>query len=905
MALTPQELDAIGKAFADRLKNTFFGDNSFSGNSARKSRNSENTESGTFIEDLDKMMAGGFDKTFKRWYDSSREMTRVLKGSALRDAHDYLVDSLDEISSKSNQLAKSIAESYSDIVKANKGNHQLQQRIHTAMESYTVKLKRLDKMTSGDEKTQDDETKQSIKDLRKEVNDAADELNQLGINASKIKLAWNGHRFKQLDASTKEIINTNEKILSANKEYVDDLTKLHARELEARDSMIKSLAAVSFKSVTKAIGETIRVADSRLRNLQSATEWTEAIMNGMSPQQMNEWQNANRLAKSLMGEASDDFYEGTKGVLHEFGYFGNELKQMQTKMASTLINSGIKPSQKAGEEFMNVVGRLQAIEGVSRDEAVQLASDALQSPYYMINALNKSQDERIELMTSQLVESRKISKGIGLSNRFLQSQEQEGVNNRYQDVISKITKSAMTDAFIAEVENKLGRKLTGEERELVRAERGDALTPDEAQRYNTGIGKEIRTLFSDAAAQSSKDFRSGDFSKSLGNVAFEVMATKAGYDRAGLAQAQDEATVVQGTRGEAIKNLDDKAVVKESRESLSAIEEYTRIIQETLTGWGANPIGAAVNSIGKLMVAYVGGKLLMGIGSTALKNVLQHGAKGAAVRGGQVALGAAKTAGRGIGAAGLLAGGAVTGTLIGAYKGLNTSTEDYAKRMGLENAPTTLAGTTAVRTAGVMADVGEGLSSVFTLGMGDSNTILKAMTHGHVDKDKLDEITTKLVDLKYSAQNKREDAKNALLNQIIQNKAQLNPIQYSDALRAFSAGDYETASKLGSLTKSMASGEVIDENGNPVNSENSVWNKILDVLNGIEENTQETAGEVAKGNEQYKDTETAKLTQSAYSSKIKDNVQSMLQQRMGGMKGAADAAISNGYASIDRAFGAA
>lgn len=957
MALTRDDLKAIGDLFVRKLKDLSFGNaNNFSSNNARRSRATDSKDPGTFIEELDDMLKEGFDKTFKRWHDASRDATRFMKGSALRDAHDYLVESLDDISDKSKDLAKSIAESYADIIKANKGNHQAQQKIHNAMQAYNNKLKQLDKLTSGDEKSQSEEVKDSIKKMRDEVNDAAEELKRLGINADKVKLVWNGHRFKKLDESTKQIIKVNDEILDANEDYVRNLKELHADELRARDNMIKSLAAVSFTAIVDAIGKTVRVADSRLRNLQSSTEWTEAILNGMSPQQMNEWQNSNRLAKTLMGDASEDFYKGTEGVLHQFGYFGNELKQMQTKMANTLINSGIKPSEKAGEEFMNVVGRLQAIEGVSRDEAIQLASDALQSPYYMMQALNKSQDERVSLMTEQLVESRKISKSVGLSNKFLQNQEQEQVNSRYQDIIGKITKSAMSDAYIAEIEQKLGRKLSENDRQLVRGELVGGLSPKQLAEYNQGVGKEIRRLLSDASKTSTEEFMAGKgFSKSTGYISLEVLSEKVGKNRAYEAQAQDEATVTQPTRGEAIRKLDDAGVVDASKQSLSNIEEYTRIIQEVMVGWGANPFGSALTTIGGTIVGFLKYKLI----ETLFRNVASNGIRGglaktvsdsaraavSGVRGAGNVL--SKTASYGARAA--TSGMRGAGNVVNAVRGGISS----ARGLGVAGLASKLA--TPLKILGKAAPIlggGMGIYDMYQNGaniknVGDTLASGAALFGGPVgqaagvgwgvgrllDEQVLDrfdatrnakeytaDFANKIMNVfgvgtgttmdELQAKNSAEDSKNQLLQQIIQNKkaaemSGASTTQYSEALRAFSAGDYDKASKLGTLSKSVASGQVLDENGNPINADQSVWSKILEALTGIEQNTGNTAGEVAKGNEQYKDTESRKLSESKYSSQVKNNVQSLLQARTAGMKGAADSAISAGYAAIDSTMGIA
>lgn len=939
MALTREELDSIARSLGDRLQNSSFGDNSFSRFSARRSRK---TDPDNFIEDLDKIMAGGFDKTFKRWYDSSREMTRVLKGSALRDAHDMLVDSLDNISKNAKNVAKSIAQSYSDIIKANKGNHQLQQKIHDAMQSYTTKLKKLDALTSGNEKVQDKPTKNSIKKLTKDVNASAEQLKKFGINAAKVNLQWNGHRYKKLDDNLRETINVNSRILSANRDYADNLARLHERELKARDAMVKSLALVSFKAAFKAINETIKVAESRLKNLQSSTEWTQAIMNGMSPQEMNEWQNANRLTKTLLGDASNDFYKGTEDLLNKFGYVGKDLMDMQTKMASTLMNSGIKPTKKSGEALLNVIGRLQAIEGVSRDQAEQMTSEALRSPYYIMNALNKSEDERIKLMTSQLVESRKITKAIGLSNRYLRAQEQEAVNSRYASVITKIQKSALSGAYIAELERLMGRKLTGRENQLVNAKLSGSISPDDLAEYQSGIGKIERQILSDAAKQSSEDFKTGNFSRSSQYILFENLAERLGMDRVGMAQAQDEATVTKDTRGAAVAKLDDKRVVEDSNNSLSKIEQYTLNIHAILEGWNKNPVGGAINTIGSAAGAYFQYKMIDMIFRKGGRRQLMRGASSLfkRIRGIRSAGAAGATeAAEAAGAAGMASRAGMIGRIGGLTTKIGGAIGKRLPGVGLALGATEMAlngpsvGSVGDTIAGGLMFVpGAGQAAAATWAAGrlgweagraiDENILEKtesgraaklSLARGMnnvanlfglgVEDDRVQAERLRKLDEEGKAMIAAAKARRAARDAIKADTPPSNDIPIN--VDAFKGTDQQTATKINSLSSDMATGKVVDENGNIVYNSDDPLVKMLETLHGIEKNTQETKEEVSKGNKDYKDIETTKLTHSAYAEKARSDVANILNQRAAGMLASADNAASNFYARIDSKYGTA
>lgn len=916
VTLDPKSLKDLAQYFADALANYNFSGggtkSSFLNNSARKSRKTGEPDINTMLSDLNDTLVDSFGDTMKRWKDAHRDATRMLKGSALRDVHDFYVESLTDMAKKTKGASKRLLESYTAFIENNKGNHTLQQEAIKKLSEYNKRVDELKRTIADGSGTEEQLT--AIRKARNQVNKMVGELAELGIEVQKIQLETNKKTKKQQikhAESIDGIIEANNLIIEEATSYVGRLKRLHDEELNARAKFVGDLIKATATGVVEAVDKTVRLVDSRLRNVQAETEFIEAIASGMSPQQLHEWNNANRRTKALLGDSGESFYEGTKDMLNEFGYFGAELREMQTKLADTLMGAGVKPTEQAAEALMETVAKIQMIENVSRDEALQIAREALQSPYYMMHALGKTDEQQIALMRSQLIESRKASRMLGLSNQYLQDQQQEQVNARYGDIISKITKRANLDAFIGTLESELGRQLTDREKELLAKKTMGGLTPKETEEFNATIGKTVGEKFAEISKSSSEALgqANADYGAAAGGIALELLGERSGLNRIGMAQAYTEAGVARETIGGGIANIDESKVLQKSRDSLSDIEEGIRELQTILTGVAANPAGGLMSKIGGFAVDYgimkgvdyllgktrIGKALGLGRGSGGGIAGTWNAAKGMVGRGwnmmrGLGTRGATAMSGMGLGAkmssglAGLrtfgddalnvikgispsrLAKGwglssIITGTLFGLYEAYNTSTSDYAKELGVE-VPTSLLGDLSMRTAGVMADIGENIVEGFTFGAVNGESIVNAMG---------------------------TDVSDAIGSSI------------NSVLKLFGGGIDDTAYQAMKAQEDMASGVVtVVEEGQEAQS---AWDRMISALEEIKNNTEETAEGIGRGNAEYREIEEQKLARSRYAASVRGNVDAMLRQRAEGMQNAASGAISAAFANMDSALG--
>lgn len=915
MAMTRDEMSELAEYFADAISRRGIGrdraENSFFNFSARKSSVGEQNSSKSSISDLDNIVGSDAKKIMREWGDAVRDETRILKGSALRDAHDFYIENLKDIAEKSKEVNKEIVDSYSKIIEANKGNHAVQQDVHDSLARYTESLEKLSDMTDNE-----NQSAPSRKKIR-EVNDAlakeAKLLKNMGITVEKTSIAYNRStkRYTITDPqSANATITTNKKILSASDAYVKDLTSMHKQEIHARTRFIASLAGVLAKGIFDVGKRIFGTVESRLQNLQSETDFTGAALNNMLPQEMNDWMNANRKTKALLGESSDLFYDKTTDTLNTFGYFGASLKAIQTTLANNLMSAGINPTSRtangasATDALMESVAAIQEMDGVTREEAIRMAGEALKSPYYYLQAFGKSDAEQLKVLKSQLYESKVISKEIGLSNEFLEDQKQQILNNRYQDIIGKITKRAYTESFISSVEDVRGKKFTDEEKTLIYKNTVGTPTDPEIAKYNTGVGKEIAEMFIKFSDQSSKDSVTGDFNKSLAGIPLDILADKMGLDRVGLMKAFTESGVKKETEGAAITNLfgEDNAKflasLDASKKSLTEIEKTVVTISNIVDGLGKSPVGGVLGDVANLVISAYGVKGLFKLATkvlptqavrvaTAARNVLPKVTTAARtayevvknklptnilktvketpnIRSTPELLrNDLKSAAKG----GLFLAAAV-GVVEGIYKGFNT--DSYANKYGAED-PTSLPGELAVRTAGVLSDV--------LMSYGDA--VLQGVTLGTVSTDSINNWIGPDV----------TDAIGGTINSI---------------LKLFGGGIDDSVHKAyNEELKAMEETRAIMASGNTIEKTPDNQTSINETLKLIEQHTRNTAVNVEDGNKKYEELQEKKLTESKYALQVRANAENMLNQRSESFTKDRNMALTSAYGNIDSAFGAA
>lgn len=945
MAMTDNEMRRLATYFAEAMQNSGVGRgsrNTFIDKSTRSGSKSPE-RSKTVISDLDETLTTSFKDTIKRWRDAARETTRMIKGSALRDAHDSYIEGLNELSKKSNEASSKITRAFTEIIEANKGNHAIQQKAYNAVAAYTEALSNLTKKTADE--SQDNTKRGEIRGLKKIVDNEAKALEELGISVENTTMVYN-RSTKNYELQNREnlnsIIETNQKILDEAEEYADDLKRTHKRELEARDQYVKALG----KAIVSGIFTTVKTVDGRLKNLQSETDYSMTF-DGMSADEINAWHNANRRTQKFLGDAGKDFYDGTQDALNSLGYFGAELRQMQTVMGNALMDSGIAPSKAAGDELGQIVAEVQALQNVTRDEAVQIVTANMESVAFAVGSRGKTDAEQLKLLKEQVVESRKTSMGIGLSNKYLDDQLQQQTNLRYGSVIEKIKATAIGNPFIKEIERYTGQKVSDEDkilfnRNLVGGLAGDN---DAIVKYNTGIGKTIQGVLSSIARQSTEDAAKLNPNIGTAGVTIESLAAEIPLDRVALAQEQDRADVVKETRGKAVENIDLVQTVDDSKKSLNEFEKAARKATVALEGIAKSPAGEAAGAVGGIASQYLqfkatdmilgkGGKLLgkvgekLGVGNLISK-ILPKGAGGGILSriknvfprvapvAVETATGSTTKTGLFAAAKNVFSGGlSKAGGIATALKtapnlfrgGLNA-----AKDFGLSAISSPKNFTTSAY------KIGKGAIKGFvplTAGISAAESIYDVATtstEDYASRYGLKTPTSFGGDVTLRSAGGLADIGNNLMESFTFGTLNGEKIAtaigpsigdaigsgINSVLKLFGGGVDDSAYKK--LKEDMTQGRVLDENGILRPDDQAKTQKILE---DIAKNTAKTVETVKQSNVERKDDEVKKTAQSAYAEKTRNSVNAMIEQRTASLRQAAEVAKSKAYNNMDSALGA-
>lgn len=625
--MTPDDMKKLAKYFAEALKREGLqfggggGDNDNTGNtfSVRSTRRSRGDDSkAPDIAGLDNIISGEFKNIAKRIRDESGDLTRALKGSALRDAHNEYVYSLADLAKTTRNSARVMVDSYKDFIKNNKGQHRVQQDAIDKMTEYNNLIAAL--INQDGKKFKDVESKNAYRDAVARVGELQQELDSLGIVVTEV--------IESLDASGKVIIHNIEELEEYNqvtsqlvgeaREYTKQLAELHAKEIDARQKFIKAFGVGIFAMLDDIIGAT----KSRLQNVQSTTEFFEAMRNGMSPQEMNEWYNATRNARAALGESSQEFSDGMRGVLQQFGYFGADLKKMEAQIGSTMMNAGIMPSKLAGEALLDTIAKIQVLEGVSRDEAAQIVAGIADSQYYMMNAAGMNDDEQTRLIQQQLFATRQIAKSSGISAEYLKRQEEQSVANRYASTVEMIKKAAVAPAYIASMEKALGRTLTPEEKDLQRKKIIGGLTPEEQAKIMP-LEKETMQRFAEIKKQQTQELSTtGTLSgSSMGMIPVEVIGGLAGVDVTGMAKEGDASAVRQQTWNAAESGKRYDELVNKSKDSLEWYETMWLELRAIKEGVQKGPLGSSLSAISETIGTIANLVLLRRFGGAGIKKM--------------------------------------------------------------------------------------------------------------------------------------------------------------------------------------------------------------------------------------------------------------------------------------------
>lgn len=890
MKLDPSDIRQIAQTFADILSKRGFGKSEpFTSDKSRKSRSSDESAS-SVLNQLDEAIDSTFGQTIKRWQKMQRESLRGIKGSALKDAHNDYVERLKDIAKMASGANRKYFERYIKII--------------------------------------DDSIKAGTK--RHKVQAIAARIMEYDIRAMRDRLKTNKEMNEEEKKILKEKIALAEKSLNQAKEYNSNLLEMHKDEIQARDQMLAGMLSTLKAGAWDAVTKTLGVVDSRLRNLRTSTEFVSAAMRGMSPEQMNEFRNATRKTTAVLGESADSVYGNTMRMMNEFGYFGADAASMTARAMNQLMAAGIKPSESGAENIMNRIGKAQIYEGLTRDEAVQLIQQEMGSEYFFMKSMGASDDQQ-EILLDQLVEARKSNKLLGLSAGYLEQQRQEQVNARYGSIISKIQQSAMSNAYISSLKSSMG-PISGREEELLRKKLNNFISDTELSEYNATIGKRIGEFSSEYMRRSSAAAVTGDFSGVTGAIAVDELGRRV-MDVESMAKEYTAAMQRRETEGAALRNMRDaQSQIDASRASLGPFEDAAKDVGVIIKGIGASPVGVLATAIGGAVIAgmsaALGSVLLRKLGS-----VFGGGGPG----GGPLGGGWGKTRGRRTGGLGsILAGecgcdpcggmgadiperrgkrtrGRAAVRARRAGRGLSRAFSRHAGRAVPLVGTAIIAGNAysdwsdieeQVNTGqltqaeakeekgGVVGALGGGLGGMAagaafgTMVAGPIGTVIGGLAGGLLG-DFLGEKIGKAV-----ADSETVDtmAKFSMLT---------NPATMPLAAASFFANNNPFSSNNASA---MATGSVIDENGNVIN----VGDEQLSILKNIEQATTATASEVKKGNEQSQDRAIEFRNRSQYEQQQRQLAQSMAQTRIAAAGGqGATSIVSSRIANIDTdlAFG--
>lgn len=227
VTLDPKSLKDLAQYFVKALADSGFSGggikSSFLNNSVRRSRKRDEPEDiNTMLSDLNDTLVDSFKDTMKRWKDAHRDATRMLKGSALRDAHDFYVESLTDMAKKTKDASKRLLESYTKFIENNKGNHTLQQEAIRKLSEYNKRVDELKRTIADGGDTEEQLT--AIRKARNQVNKMVGELAELGIEVQKIQLETNKKTKKQQIKHAESIdgvIEANNLIIEETTSYVE------------------------------------------------------------------------------------------------------------------------------------------------------------------------------------------------------------------------------------------------------------------------------------------------------------------------------------------------------------------------------------------------------------------------------------------------------------------------------------------------------------------------------------------------------------------------------------------------------------------------------------------------------------------------------------------------------------
>lgn len=662
MAFTPKEEKSLldmANAFRDMNTKSKSGD--FASYSARPSRkNGASTPSST--ENSVEGIVSNKIKEF--WNKMKKDYTDSHVAERMKDSHEHFIKGIEKISTDLSKdgmkLSSSIADAYKEIVNSNKGNKRLHGVVADSLHSYSNKVAKLDSLIAESSVKRRKGMADDFKKLNKEITDLAAKLNKAGIAVKSVTASKNPGKMsysaddKSLNVSEYSggIGAASKKILGIHQDFENDLESSYKSEIVGRAAMVAAL----FKFAIDIGSKFADVAQSRLQNVLDDTDFTTALRTGLSPDEMNAWNNANRNTLRLLGDNASTFAVDSQKAMHSFGLFGKAAQEATTKLNKTSFEAGIGPSIGNNVSLQDIAAKLQALQGISQPEAMQQLADASTSANYYLAAAGKTDKEQLALLNNQAFELTRIARSSGYSAQYMQGLYEEAKNKRFGSVIDQIKTAVTLPVYLDQLQAITGDKLSKKEREAFTSVGTGAISTSDTSnpivqtflQAQKRLGPEV----SGAMLDSAKALASGNFgSANIGPRAImDALGPTGATGLQQIAEQGSKANVMSDTMGAATQTAAFYSTqLQTSKDSLNALEDINGSVKEILSGIGGNPLGSAFSGI----ASNIGN---IGLGALALRGSgLASGAKGLLGMGAE-GLGLSSVGGLGTTSVGALAG---------------------------------------------------------------------------------------------------------------------------------------------------------------------------------------------------------------------------------------------------------
>lgn len=858
------------------------GSNSFSGNNARPS-NAGRVDT-TMLESLNELN-GGFRSSIQQWVKAKREMSAAIPGTALKKAHQELVDGLDEVAKTAGMYAKRMVTDYSNFIKANKGNHSAQQDIYTKMQKYSNSLDELIEISSIANKQQTAEQIKTADKLLKNIDDLANELGAAGIKVQKAyrNNSAAGKPIKLRNpAILKEMADANKEVIDNTREYGNNMRRLYDREEGARTKMIagienfvKGLVAGAGKAAVSMIND----LESRGQTTQTSNEYGKAVDMGLSVDDYNKFQLANTNASQIMLGGAQAYTDGVKQELVKFGMITGAAAKRLTELSNLQMDTGITPNSGSARAINRMMVRVQRIENVDADTAAARAAEVGNSDAFIFNAIGKSANERQDLLEEQLVTLRKIAVTSGFSAAYSAKQLQENINNRNRGLVDKIKTAVTMPMLLKQIEALTGVVASPEEAEArLRQSQGGSksLTPEQTKRlnnYNTRV----------AAGMNRERGRASDdalgYDKKGAMLMVETLSATANWDTSGAGMRDEtQANITKDTKGASMAQRDINAEINGVMDAMKGWQAEILKLKEELTGVMRGPAGGILAMLGGLatqvvgnLISFVAYRGLAAMFTSAGPSIFAALASGTSALVSGVASAAAGLA-SGIGAAVLaLAPALLVGLAALVGTGIGMLINKYVLSDGRKDA---IGGTTT--------------NALASLGVKSAQDTLKQNDETANNEGRTLPLRAMI------ARMKRGKAAGKSSAQVLA-ELEAEGIYTGTATSTTVTPSTPREQLDPKSTTNMTNGTQIDDQGNPVTSVTEDQTKILEE---IAKNTAKTVTATTNHTERYKENENAKSNAQKYAQSVRANATQIANQRAAMFEQSTNDAIANASAAL-------